>query len=92
MGLYRPILEFVRSRGVPTFALNAPKEWTRAVARGGLDAISDEQRAELPELELTDDEHRALVREALQSHHGMSTERFGAILHRAGYLGRDHGA
>lgn len=58
--MYRPILEYARSRGLEVVALNARKELVYAVAKDGLDALSPEQTATLPELELDDPEHRAL--------------------------------
>lgn len=58
--LYRPILEYARSRGIEVVALNAPRELSLAVARDGLAALSPEQAAQLPELDLHDEQHRAL--------------------------------
>lgn len=77
--MYRPILEHAREHRIPVVALNAPREVTRAIARGGLEALTVEQRATLPELDLDDARHRALVEEALAGHHGMdetTLERF----------------
>ncbi len=67
---YRAIFEFARSRSVTMIALNARQEITRAVGLGGLDSLSEEQRAHVPELDLTNEQHRELVRAALESHHG----------------------
>ncbi|MFW2389711.1 MAG: ChaN family lipoprotein [Polyangiales bacterium] len=58
--MYRPILEYARSRGLELVALNARKELVYAVAKDGLDALSPEQASTLPELDLDDPEHRAL--------------------------------
>lgn len=68
LALYLPILEHARAHGLPLIALNAPAELTRRVAREGLDALDPEQRAALPELDLADGRHRALVRDALEGH------------------------
>lgn len=59
-GMYRPILEYARSRGIEIVALNAPRELSVAVAKGGLVSLSAEQLAELPELDLDEPQHRAL--------------------------------
>lgn len=72
---YRPLFELARDRGLRVVALNAPRELTREVARGGLDGLSDSQRAALPELDLEVAAHRALVAEALEGHDGMTEER-----------------
>lgn len=70
--LYRPILEAARDAGAPVVALNARRELTRAIAREGEEALSDELRAELPaELVRDDAEHRAMVMEAFGEHPGM---------------------
>lgn len=74
-GLYRSILEYARANGVPVIALNARRELTRAIAREGLDALSPELRAELPELDTSDAEHRAMIEEALGGHEAMDAAR-----------------
>jgi uncharacterized iron-regulated protein len=80
--LYRPIFEHARAHRIPIVALNARREITRAVARGGLEALDEDERAELPsELDLTNAAHRAMVERALSEHPGMDAamlERFYA--------------
>lgn len=44
---YRPVMEVARSRGLRVVGLNVPREIPRAVNRGGLTALTDEQRAEV---------------------------------------------
>jgi len=58
--MYRPILEYARNRGVEVVALNAPKELAYAVAKDGVDGLSSELADDLPELDLGNEEHRAL--------------------------------
>lgn len=58
--MYRPILEYARNRGIEVVALNAPKELAYAVAKDGVDGLSPELASELPELDLANEEHRAL--------------------------------
>ncbi len=58
--LYRPILEYARSRAIEVVALNAPREVVYAVAKGGVDELSPELSNELPDLDLDDPAHRAL--------------------------------
>lgn len=74
--VYRPIFEFIRARHVRAYALNAPSEITRAVARDGLDSLDEERRAALPMLNVGNDLHRGLVMGALGDHaETMSAER-----------------
>ena len=61
-GYYRPVMEVARQRGIRVVGLNVPREVVRAVNRGGLEGLSDEQRAEIGEV-VTDGsgEHRYLI-------------------------------
>ena len=61
--MYRPILEYARSNGIEVIALNAPRELAYAVAKDGIDGLSLEQAATLPELDLANEQHRALFDE-----------------------------
>jgi uncharacterized iron-regulated protein len=61
--MYRPILEYARSRGLQVVALNAPRELAYAIAKGGIDSLEPELAAQLPELDLQNQEHRAMFDE-----------------------------
>jgi uncharacterized iron-regulated protein len=49
-GLYRPVMEVARKHAIPVVGLNVPREIPRAINRGGIDSLSDEQRAEIGEI------------------------------------------
>jgi uncharacterized iron-regulated protein len=66
---YRPLLELAREHRLPALALNAPAELTHKIADQGLDGLSAEERAALPELDLNDPEHRAYVTAQLGTFH-----------------------
>src|SRR5262245_25513326 len=68
--LYRCIREFARAHAIPVHDLNVPDEIPRAVSRGGVEALSEEERAALPDLDLGNEAHRAMVKEAFGAHHG----------------------
>lgn len=68
--MYAPMLRLCREKKLPVIALNAPKEVTRTVSRQGLDALTPEQRASLPPLDMTDGAHRAFVKAATGAHGG----------------------
>lgn len=44
---YRPIMEVARAHGMTIVGANVPREIPRLVNRGGLDGLSEEQRAEI---------------------------------------------
>jgi uncharacterized iron-regulated protein len=74
-GLYRPLLEFCRAHHLPAYALNAPRELARAVAKLGVPGLTAAQRKELPELQPGPQAHREFVREAFAQHpHGKFDE------------------
>ncbi|MCK6548520.1 ChaN family lipoprotein [Myxococcota bacterium] len=76
---YRPIFEFAKAHQLPIRALNAPDELTRTISRKGLDALTAEERASLPELDLSNAAHRAILEEAWRAHAahgGADFERF----------------
>ena len=75
LGLYQPLLEFCRAHKLPAYALNAPRDLAHAVAKNGVDGLSAEQKAELPEMKPGPEKHRELVREAFAQHpHGKFDE------------------
>lgn len=59
---YRPVMEVARDRGVRVVGTNVPREIPRAVNRGGLEGLSDEQRAEVGEVSTGgSSQHRYLI-------------------------------
>jgi len=78
--LYRPIVALAQRRGAPLLALNARHELVDKVAKKGLAALDAGERAELPELRLDDERHRAFFRAATRDHDtpGTSEESFYA--------------
>ena len=57
--LYRPILHVVIDHGGALLALNASKEIVKKVSHEGLDKLTPDERAQLPELDLANAAHRA---------------------------------
>lgn len=59
---YRPILEAARGAGAALAGINVPREVVRAVSRGGLEALSSEQRGLFPPVDTDEPGHRYLIR------------------------------
>ncbi len=68
--LYRPIFRYAIEHKIPIYALNAQDEVTQKVAREGIDALDADERATIPDLDLTNEKHKEAVREAFGGHHG----------------------
>ncbi len=47
-GFYRPVFEAARKNRLPLVALNVPRDWVRAVGKGGYAGLTTEQRLQLP--------------------------------------------
>lgn len=58
-GFYGPSLDAAVAAGGKLLALNAARELTKKVSRQGLDALTPDERAQVPELKLDDVRHRA---------------------------------
>jgi hypothetical protein len=58
-GFYGPTLDAAVAAGGQLLALNAARELTKKVSRKGIDSLTPEERAQLPELNLADAKHRA---------------------------------
>ena len=67
--LYAPLLRFAREHGVPVVALNVPQELTRKVGREGADALSADERAQLPaEIDRSDSAYQKRLAEVFAAH------------------------
>lgn len=67
-GYYREILRFARENRIDVVALNPSRELQEAVSRSGLDNVSEELRAKLPEMGPPDLWQRAAMRGIFGGH------------------------
>jgi uncharacterized iron-regulated protein len=78
--LYEPILRYAREQRLPLIALNLPVELTRKVGQRGIDGLSDEERAGIPEeIDRSDSAYQSRLEEIFAEHPragGQSFERF----------------
>ncbi|MEJ2685393.1 MAG: ChaN family lipoprotein [Candidatus Sulfobium sp.] len=67
--LYREILEYAKAKGIPVVALNLDSEIIKKVAKGGLDALSSDQREEISaDMNMADEAYRKRLKEIFQGH------------------------
>lgn len=75
--LYKPILDFARSRKIPVVALNQKKEITEKVSKGGMDSLTDEERKEAPQqMDFADDAYRGRLKIIFDQHKGPGERSF----------------
>ncbi len=79
--LYRPILEFARSKRIPVIALNLPEEITDKVARKGLSSLSEAERAQIPaRLDRSDKVYERRLRSIFEKHPPAEGRQFDRFL------------
>jgi len=67
--LYKPILDFARTKKIPVVALNLRREITEKVSKGGMDSLSEEERKEIPQqMDFSDGEYRDQLMEVFKQH------------------------
>lgn len=78
---YKPILDYCRAERIPVVALNLGREITEKVSKGGMDSLTDEERAELPVgMDFSDDDYRARIRRSFAQHRGKEEKDFESFL------------
>lgn len=67
--LYEPIFEVTKKNRLPMVALNVPRDWVRAVGRGGYDGLTAEQKSQLQgDFYMGNKEHRKLIESMMGGH------------------------
>jgi uncharacterized iron-regulated protein len=67
--LYKPILDFARTEGIPVIALNLRREIIDKVSREGMDALTDDEKKEIPShLDFSDTEYRDRLKQVFTQH------------------------
>lgn len=68
-GFYREIIEYAKAKGIPIIALNQRSEIVDKVAKGGLDALSEEEKKEIPEdMDMSDESYKKRLKEVYEDH------------------------
>jgi uncharacterized iron-regulated protein len=61
-GFYQDIFRVVKKNSIPLYALNVPREIIAKVRMKGWDALSEEEKEIVPEPDLSNQDHRTLIR------------------------------
>jgi uncharacterized iron-regulated protein len=64
---YADIFRFAKANKIPLYALNVPREWISDIRTRGWEALSEQQQAKIPKPDLSNEEHRTLIRTIFQS-------------------------
>lgn len=67
--LYREIVEYAKAYGIPLLALNADSDIVDKVSSGGLDALSEAERKEIPpDMDMTNEDYRRKLKGIFELH------------------------
>jgi aminopeptidase N len=67
--LYREIIEFAKEKKIPIVALNQRSEIIDNVSKGGLDALTDEQKKQLPaDMDMSDEDYKRSLKQIFDQH------------------------
>ena len=61
-GFYQDIFRVVKNNAIPLYALNVPRDIISKVRMRGWEALSDEEKGMVPKPDLTQKDHRTLIR------------------------------
>jgi beta-lactamase class A len=61
-GFYEKIFDFAKENKLPIFALNAPRDLITKIRMKGWECLSDEEKALVPQPDLSSPDHRTLIR------------------------------
>lgn len=68
--LYRPVIQYAKENDIPVIALNAPAELTNRISEVGVDGLSPEERARLPDIDRSNKEYESHLKRFFDQHPG----------------------
>jgi aminopeptidase N len=75
--LYREIINFAKAKNIPIVALNLRSEIIEKVSKGGLDALTDEEKKEIPEdMNMWDENYRKRLKKIFEQHEKYESKNF----------------
>ncbi len=67
--LYKPIFDAAKDLHLPIVALNIPRDWVHAVGQKGVDGLTSDEKAQLPEkIDLTNSTHKSIFLALMGGH------------------------
>lgn len=68
-GLYEDVFKQALKGGSKLIGINAPRSLVRAVAKQGIEDLNAEQKSQLPEMDLSNVNHKEIIRDVFEHHH-----------------------
>ncbi len=75
--LYREIIEYAKAKNIPIIALNLWTEIVKSVAAGGLDDLTDPEKAEIPaDMDMSDEDYKDRLKAIFETHKNHESKSF----------------
>ncbi len=74
--LYKPVFDVIKEKKLPLVGLNVPRDWVRTASREGFDALPEEAKKQLPEMDMSNKDHRKVFDALMGGHPGSSADGF----------------
>ena len=73
---YKEIINFAKEKKIPLLALNANNELREQINAKGFEDLSDEEKRDLPEIDMSDEYHRKSIKSIYDVHAGSTLDDF----------------
>lgn len=73
---YQPIFNYAREKNLEMYGVNTKHEFASKIGRGGIQSLSSEEWAEIPEIDTTNVEHRFYFKAAMEGMDARSPAQF----------------
>jgi uncharacterized iron-regulated protein len=74
--LYRPVIQYAKEHGIPIIAVNAEADLTNAISEKGVDGLSADERARLPDIDRSNTAYAEHLRQFFSQHPGGEKRNF----------------
>lgn len=73
---YQAIFEYAREKNIPIYGANVERKYASKIGRGGLSSLTEEDKNVLPEIDISNIEHKFLIKVLMQGMDATMPEQF----------------
>lgn len=73
---YKPIFDYAREKQIPMYGVNIEQSFASRISRSGLESLGPAERAQIPEFDTTDVEHRFYFKVAMEGMDALTPSQF----------------
>lgn len=76
---YQPIFQYVAEKQIKMYGVNVARDYATKIGRGGLNSLTEEELAQIPEVDLAHIEHRFYIKTQMEGMDATMPEQFSHI-------------